>query len=382
MINVADVIIKSVIGKRIFMSKYYEARIAKLQKLLAKLNLDGMIVYQGFNTKYLTGFEGGTGDGIVIVGKKNARLITDARYEEDYKNRLPEVVDFKVTRDYYGVAVETAQEFGIKKLAFEASLPYDIYDYLDELLPADIDFDALPKAIEVLREVKDAQELEALRKAANASVKAFKDLLPFIKPGKTEREVANELDRLQKIYGAQKASFDTIVASGYRSALPHGEATDKVIENGELVTIDFGYYVDGYTSDVTRTIAVGNVSDELKTIYEIIKQANQNAIDVVKPGISGSEIDKVARDYITEHGYGQQFNHGGGHGVGLDIHEGPAISPRSSDEMQVGHLLTIEPGIYLANQGGVRIEDDVIVTTDGFENLTASLPKDLIVIEE
>lgn len=382
MINVADVIIKSVIGKRIFMSKYYEARIAKLQKLLAKLNLDGMIVYQGFNTKYLTGFEGGTGDGIVIVGKKNARLITDARYEEDYKNRLPEVVDFKVTRDYYGVAVETAQEFGIKKLAFEASLPYDIYDYLDELLPADIDFDALPKAIEVLREVKDVQELEALRKAANVSVKAFKDLLPFIKTGKTEREVANELDRLQKIYGAQKASFDTIVASGYRSALPHGEATDKVIENGELVTIDFGYYVDGYTSDVTRTIAVGNVSDELKTIYEIVKQANQNAIDVVKPGISGSEIDKVARDYITEHGYGQQFNHGGGHGVGLDIHEGPAISPRSSDEMQVGHLLTIEPGIYLANQGGVRIEDDVIVTTDGFENLTAALSKDLIVIEE
>lgn len=382
MINVADVIIKLVIGKRIFMSKYYEARIAKLQKLLAKLNLDGMIVYQGFNTKYLTGFEGGTGDGIVVIGKKNARLITDARYEEDYKNRLPEGVDFKVTRDYYGVAVETAQKFGIKKLAFEASLPYDIYDYLDELLPADIDFDALPKAIEVLREVKDTQELEALRKAANASVKAFKDLLPFIKPGKTEREVANELDRLQKKYGSQKASFDTIVASGYRSALPHGEATDKVIENGELVTIDFGYYVDGYTSDVTRTIAVGNVSDELKTIYEIVKQANQNAIDVVKPGISGSEIDKVARDYITEHGYGQQFNHGGGHGVGLDIHEGPAISPRSSDEMQVGHLLTIEPGIYLANQGGVRIEDDIIVTADGFENLTVALPKDLIVIEE
>ncbi|MGO0154161.1 aminopeptidase P family protein [Leuconostoc mesenteroides] len=364
------------------MSKYYEARIAKLQKLLAKLNLDGMIVYQGFNTKYLTGFEGGTGDGIVVVGKKHARLITDARYEEDYKDRLPEDVGLKITRDYYGVAVKTAQEFGIKKLAFEASLPYDIYDYLDELLPADIDFDALPKAIEVLREVKDVQELEALRKAANASVKAFKDLLSFIKPGKTEREVANELDRLQKKYGAQKASFDTIVASGYRSALPHGEATDKVIENGELVTIDFGYYVDGYTSDVTRTIAVGNVSDELKNIYEIVKQANQNAIDVVKPGISGSEIDKVARDYITEHGYGKQFNHGGGHGVGLDIHEGPAISPRSSDEMQVGHLLTIEPGIYLANQGGVRIEDDVVVTADGFENLTASLSKDLVVIEE
>lgn len=362
------------------MTKYYEARLKKLQALLTKLDLDGMIVYQGFNTKYLTGFEGGTGDGVVIVSLNQARLITDARYEEDYKNRLPEGVDLKITRAYYEDAVATAQEFGIKHLAFEADLPYNIYDYLDELLPANIEFDALPSAIETLREVKDESELAALRLAATASVKAFQDLIPFIQPGKTEREVANELDRLQKKYGAEKASFDTIVASGYRSALPHGEATDKVIADGELVTIDFGYYVDGYTSDVTRTIAVGQVSDELKEIYDIVKQAKENAIAIVKPGISGSEIDKVARDYITEHGYGQQYNHGGGHGVGLDIHEGPAISPRSSDEMQVGHLLTIEPGIYLGGKGGVRIEDDVIVTADGYENLTADLSKDFLMI--
>ncbi|GMA70640.1 Xaa-Pro dipeptidase [Leuconostoc litchii] len=362
------------------MSKYYEARISKLQKLLKKLNLDGMIVYQGFNTKYLTGFDGGTGDGVVVVGREQVRLITDARYEEDYKNRLPEGVGIEITRDYYGVAVKTAEEFGIKKLAFEADMPYDIYDYFDEMLPADIDFDALPKAIETLREVKDEKELKALRKAAEASIKAFQDLLPFIKPGKTEQEVANELDRLQKLYGAQKASFDTIVASGYRSALPHGEATEKVIQSGELVTIDFGYYVDDYTSDVTRTIAVGDINDELKNIYAVVKQANENAVAVVKPGISGSEIDKVARDYIIDHGYGEQYNHGGGHGVGLDIHEGPSISPRSSDEMQAGHLLTIEPGIYIPNQGGVRIEDDVIVTADGYENLTATLTKELIII--
>lgn len=363
------------------MTNYFESRIAKLQKLLKKLDLDGLVVYQGANTKYLTGFDGGTGDGVVVVGPDRARLITDARYEEDYKDRLPEGVDFMVTRAYYEAAAQTAVEFGIKRLGFEASMPYAVYDVMDELLPADISFDAVPEAIEALREVKDEAELAALRRAADASIKAFNDLMTFIKPGMTERQVANELDRLQKFYGAEKASFDTIVASGHRAALPHGEATDKVIAPGELVTIDFGYYVDDYTSDITRTIAIGEVDEELQKIYHIVKQANENAIDVIKPGISGSEVDRVAREYITEHGYGEAYNHSTGHGVGLDIHEGPALSARSSDEMQAGHLLTIEPGIYLAGKGGVRIEDDVIVTPTGYENLTASLPKDLLVIE-
>lgn len=363
------------------MTKHLELRISKLQKLLKKLNLDGLIVYQGANMKYLTEFNGGTGDGVVVVGVDSVRLITDARYEEDYKTRLPEGVDLKITRAYYEEAVATVVAFQIKKLAFESDLPYNVYDYIDELLPADISFDALPAAIEVLREAKDDSELTALRKAANASVKAFNDLLPYIKAGITERQVANELDRLQKHYGAEKASFDTIVASGYRSALPHGEATDKVIEDGDVVTIDFGYYVDGYTSDITRTIAVGNISDELKEVYAIVHQANKNAIEVVKPGISGSEVDRVARDYITEHGYGTAYNHSTGHGVGLDIHEGPALSARSSDELQEGHLLTIEPGVYLSGLGGVRIEDDIIVTKDGYENLTDGITKDLIIIE-
>lgn len=268
------------------MTKYFEARITKLQKLLKKLSLDGMIVYQGANTKYLTGFDGGTGDGVIVIGRNQARLITDSRYETDYSHRLPAGVDLKITRAYYEEAVATAVEFNIKQLAFEADLPYNIYDYIDELLPADIAFDALPSAVEALREIKDDSELAALRNAAQASVHAFNELLPLIKVGMTERQVANELDRLQKKYGAEKASFDTIVASGYRSALPHGEATDKAIESGDLVTIDFGYYVANYTSDVTRTIAVGNISDELKEVYAVVKQANENAIGIIKPGIS------------------------------------------------------------------------------------------------
>ena len=179
------------------MTNYFESRIAKLQKLLKKLDLDGLVVYQGANTKYLTGFDGGTGDGVVVVGPDRARLITDARYEEDYKDRLPEGVDFMVTRAYYEAAAQTAVEFGIKRLGFEASMPYAVYDVMDELLPADISFDAVPEAIEALREVKDEAELAALRRAADASIKAFNDLMTFIKPGMTERQVANELDRLQ-----------------------------------------------------------------------------------------------------------------------------------------------------------------------------------------
>ncbi|MDF7626587.1 aminopeptidase P family protein [Lactobacillaceae bacterium L1_55_11] len=359
---------------------YLEDRIKKLQKLLKKLDLDGMLVYQGFNMDYLTGFTGGTGDGIVVVGPESAQLITDARYEDEYREALPENVSFAVTRDYFGQAVDTVQKMGVKKLGFEADMPYNVFEYFDENLPGDVSFDAVPEAIEALREAKDDLEIKALKAATAASVKAFNDLLKFIKPGQTELEVANELDRLQKHYGGSKPSFDTIVASGARAALPHGSATDKVLEPGDLVTIDFGYYLDGYTSDITRTIAIGEIDPELKKIYEIVKQANIDAIDIIKPGISTDEIDRVARDYITEHGYGEQYKHSTGHGVGLNIHEGPVLRSSAGDEVQVGNLLTIEPGIYLAGKGGVRIEDDILVTPEGHENLTAGITKDLVVI--
>ncbi|CAH1853582.1 M24 family metallopeptidase [Convivina praedatoris] len=360
---------------------YLENRIHKLQQLLQKMGLDGLIVTEGYNLRYLTGFKGGTGDGLLVVGLHEARLITDARYQTEYQDQLPEDVSLVITREYYAEAVKTVAEFGIKQLAFEASLSYEIYNYIEELLPADISLDALPGAIESLREAKDEQEITAIKKATQASVKAFNELLNFIKVGQTERQVADELDRLQKKFGGSKPSFDTIVASGYRSALPHGEATDKVIEAGDLVTIDFGYYVDGYTSDVTRTIAMGQIDPELEKIYNIVKEANAEAIDVVKPGIATAEVDRVARQYIEERGYGQYYNHGTGHGAGLNIHEGPVLTVNAGDEVLAGNLLTIEPGIYLPERGGVRIEDDILVTPQGHENLTEGISKELIIID-
>nr|MCH9869566.1 Xaa-Pro peptidase family protein [Serratia marcescens] len=250
---------------------YYEKRIKKLQALLKKLDLQGLVVANGSNMRYLTGFTGGTGDGLVLVSLADAALITDARYENEYVDALPEGVSFQVTRDYYGEAVKQAVAFGIEKLGFEADLPFANYELLDDLLPANISFDAVPGAVEALREVKDEAEVAALRKAAEASTKAFNQLMTEIKAGWTEKQVADRLDVLQKQYGGEKPSFDTIVASGARSAMAHGTATDKKLEKGDLVTIDFGYYVDGYTSDVTRTFAIGEIDPELAKIYAIVK---------------------------------------------------------------------------------------------------------------
>jgi Xaa-Pro aminopeptidase len=363
------------------MTVVHNERITKLQKLLSQLDIDGLLIYQGFNLNYLLGFDGGTGDGVAVISQKKARLITDARYEEAYKDALPDGVQFDVTRDYFGRAVQAVKDFGIKVLGFENTMPYVYWDALDEQLPASVDLKPVPGVVEALREVKDATEIEALRRANAISIQAFNALLPFIKAGVTEREVANELDRLAKKYGAEKASFDTIVASGVNSAKPHGTASDKVIASGELVTIDFGYYVEGYTSDITRTVAVGAVDDELQTIYHIVREAKNRAVAAVKAGVPANVIDQAARDYITENGYGEAFNHSTGHGVGLDVHEGPGLAARLTDELMAGQILTIEPAIYLAGKGGVRIEDDVIVTADGMENLTADLPTDLLVLD-
>ncbi|GAP00477.1 M24 family metallopeptidase [Fructobacillus ficulneus] len=359
---------------------FYEERLTKFQKLLQKLELQGMIISNASNMNYLIGFSGVPGDGVLVVSQDKAAFITDARYENEYTGTLPEGVDLAITRQYYPKAVEIVKEYGIDQLGFESDLPYAFYEELDDLLPEGVSFDAVPGAVEALRETKDDQEAAALRKATQVSIKAFNALLKEVKVGMTEKEVANRLDVLQKEFGAEKPSFETIVASGYRSAMPHGMASDKKLEAGDLVTVDFGYYVDGYTSDVTRTFALGEIDPELKKIYEIVKEANEITIEVLKPGVSGSEVDRVARDFITEHGYGEQYQHSTGHGAGLDIHEGPYLSSRSSDEIVAGNLLTVEPGIYLAGKGGVRIEDDILVTKDGHENLTADLPKDLVVV--
>lgn len=358
-----------------------KTRIENVRRLFEPLGIDGLIIANGTNMQYLTGFTGGTGDGLVLIGRENAALITDARYEEDYREQLDDAVQLLVTRDYWGVAMAAAKRFKIENLGFEDTLPFRDFDFLDENFDG-VDIAPVPALLEAIREVKDEAELAKLRRAAQVAVEAFNEMVPQLHVGMTEREVANLLDRIAKEKGADKPSFDTIVASGYRGALPHGTYTDKVIEAGELVTIDFGYYVDGYTSDITRTLAFGELDEESQRIYDVTLAAQQATIAAVKPGVGNAQLDKIARDIITEAGFGKYYNHSTGHGIGLDIHEGPLLSANSpaEDVIQAGMLLTIEPGIYLAGKGGVRIEDDVIVTPTGYENLTAGIPTSLIVV--
>ncbi|CAH0419303.1 M24 family metallopeptidase [Periweissella ghanensis] len=355
----------------------YQSRVTKLKKLLQMSELDGIIIANGDNMRYLSGFLGGNGDGLVVVSQAGLSVITDARYEEELGQLMDDDATLVITRNYYQAAADIIEKQDLQRVGFEDDLAFKIFDLLDELIVAE-EFLPVPGIVEAMREIKDATELAALQRACDVSIAAFNAVLPKIKVGMTELEISNELDYEARKRGAQKASFDTIVASGWRGALPHGLASDKPIAAGELVTVDFGYFVDGYTSDITRTFAVGAVEPELEKIYTLVQTAQKLVIEAVFNGVPSSELDRIGRDYITQAGYGKEFNHGMGHGIGLAIHEGPNISRTLPDEMVTNNLLTIEPGIYVPNLGGVRIEDDIVVTETGYVNLTAALPTDLI----
>lgn len=354
-------------------------RINNIKESLVENEIDALIVTNGSNMKYLTSFAGGKGDGVVLVTMQKLYLITDMRYEEEFNPLKNDDFELVITNDYYQTTADIIKKMNINVVGFENDLEFKLFELLDEIVIAD-DFFAVNNLIEKIREIKDEQEIDALQKACDISIEAFNLTIKKIHPGMTELEISNELDYQARKLGAQKASFDTIVASGFRGVLPHGVASNKEVKDGELITIDFGYYVDGYTSDITRTIALGEISSEQKNIYQVVKKAQELVIDNVFNGVTSFELDNVGRKYITKSGYGKYFNHGMGHGVGLDIHEGPNISKVLQDEMVTNNLLTIEPGIYVPNVGGVRIEDDILVLASGYKNLTQKLTTDLIQI--
>jgi Xaa-Pro aminopeptidase len=234
--------------------------------------------------------------------------------------------------------------------------------------------------VETMTMIKTEDEIDAIIKAVNIGDQVFTKILESIKPGVTELEVSAEISYQAKKLGGEGDAFEVIVASGERTALPHGLATDRKIKKNELVTIDFGCRYKGFNSDMTRTVSVGKVSTELQKIYDIVRVAQQRAIDKAKPGMNGRELDNVARDYITLHGYGSKFGHGTGHGIGIEVHEIPIIAQRGERFLlEAGQVFTIEPGIYVEGVGGVRIEDDVLVTADGVTALNKST-KDLLVL--
>ena len=352
-------------------------RVKKLQQHLATHAIDALLVTKRENIRYLSGFTGSSG--VLVISEQQAYFITDFRYTEQANDQVHgyEIVELKTS--LIQSVSDVVEKDGIKRLGVEQDAmtlgQYRAYE--KEVQTTLVETSGI---VEKLRLIKDEAEIKIMKEAAAIADAAFTHIQTFIRPGRTEREVANELEMFMRSKGADSSSFDMIVASGVRSALPHGVASDKVIESGELVTLDFGAYYQGYCSDITRTLAVGPISDELRRIYDTVLEAQLAGVAGTKAGITGIEADALTRDVIKQAGYGEYFGHSTGHGLGMEVHEAPGLSFRSETILEPGMVVTIEPGIYIAGVGGCRIEDDVVITEDGCVRLTQS-PKELITLE-
>lgn len=351
-------------------------RVEKLRKKMQEENLDSFLITSPYNLRYLTNFTGTTG--LAVITLEKAFFITDFRYTEQ---AAAQAQGFEIIKNVGLIFEEVAnlvQKEGLRELGFEeTTVSFLEYSVLEEIIDAQLI--PISGMIEELREIKDEEEIAIIEKACSIADLAYDHILKMIQPGMTEIEVANQLDFYMRSLGASGVSFETIVASGLRSAMPHGVASKKIIEQGDLITIDFGCYYEGYVSDMTRTFAIGDPGEQLKEIYQIVLEAQLAVLEVAKPGVTGKQLDAVARDYITKHGYGEAFGHSTGHGIGLEIHEGPNVSVRAEKQFVPGNIITDEPGIYLPGIGGVRIEDDLLITSDGNRVLTHS-PKELIIL--
>ncbi|MGD7007803.1 M24 family metallopeptidase [Metabacillus sp. 84] len=349
----------------------------KLRHSFKDSGIDGLLLTSEYNRKYATGFTGSAG--LAIISESKAVLITDFRYTEQAAKQAQGFEIIQHTGSIAEEAAVQAKKLGIVKLGFEQDhVTFASYEGFKKAMGG-IELVPVSGAVEKLRLIKSPSEIKILKEAAQIADAAYSHILHFVRPGLKEIDVSNELEFFMRKNGAASSSFDIIVASGFRSALPHGAASDKVIESGDLVTLDFGAYYKGYCSDITRTFAVGEPSDKLKEIYSVVLEAQLRGMNGIKAGMTGKEADALTRDLITEKGYGEYFGHSTGHGLGMEVHEGPALSKRSETILEPGMVVTVEPGIYIAGLGGVRIEDDTVVTETGNESLTSS-PKELIIL--
>ena len=343
--------------------------IEKAKKVMEDLELDGILLTDLYNIRYFTGFTGTTGIG--LISKKGNFFFSDFRYKEQGKLEV-EKEDFEfveVSRGALNKIGEYVEKLGIRKLGIEdKQVTVSYYKELKNTFQAELI--GVENKLQLIRMIKTNKEIEIIKRAIEISDYSFQETIKVIKKGMTEKEIAAHIEYMQRKMGADDTSFATIVASGVRSAMPHGVASDKKIEEDEFITIDFGCYYDGYVSDMTRTIYFGNnISDKHKEIYNTVLNAQLMGVNNIKSGMLTSEIDKIVRDYITEKGYGDKFGHGLGHGIGLEIHEAPALSPVTNTVLEENMVVTVEPGIYVEGFGGVRIEDDVVITKSGCEIL-------------
>lgn len=353
-----------------------QQRIEKFETKLAQSDIDGMLITGQKNIYYLTGFWGT--EATVFISKQHRIFVTDARYSLIAKEVVTDfdIIESRVALEEIAKIIEGS---GVLRIGFDNQVTYSYYQHLTTIF-SDYELVAKNHFIEELRMIKDEKEIETIRQACRISDQAFLDVLDFIQPDQTtEMQVNHFLDYRMRQLGAEGASFEFIVASGCRSAMPHGVASDKVIRSGETLTLDFGCYYQHYVSDITRTIHIGHVSDQEREIYDVVLRANQTLIAQAKAGMTYCDFDRIPREIIDKAGYGAHFTHGIGHGIGLDIHEQPYFG-KSDNLLRAGMVVTDEPGIYLDHQYGVRIEDDILITDTGCEVLT-SAPKELIVLK-
>ena len=352
----------------------------KVAACLEQYHLDAMLLTGEANRFYASGFHSSGTDGVALVTRQKNYYFTDSRYTEAAERTIKgaELREIGRGRGYTALLSEAIEEQSITRMGFEdASMTVQEYERYRKALACEL----VPASDLMwnLRVVKDPEELEALTAAQRIAERALEDILQEIRPGVTEKEIAARLQYLMLHYGASDMSFDPIVVSGPNGSLPHGVPSEKEIQAGEFVTMDFGCIYKGYCSDMTRTVAVGYVTDEMRTVYETVLQAQLAGIAAARGGATGKEVDGAARSVIDAAGYGAYFGHSFGHGVGVEIHESPNASPLNEKPMPAGAVISAEPGIYLPGKLGVRIEDVIVLTEDGCRNLTKA-PKELLVL--
>jgi len=352
-------------------------RLEKLKKVFEAIDCEAILISKNENYVYFSGFNGSYA--YLLVMKDKILLFTDFRYVEQALFQAPNCELVKVTTDFKEILKEELVKYNIKKLGFESNIiSFKSYKELNVTL-TDVTLLPIEDEIDNIRMVKDKEELTKIEKAVEIADKTFKHILEYIRPNIREIEIAAEMEYFMKKNGAKGQSFETIVASGYRSSMPHGVASDKLIENGDSIVLDFGSIYEGYCSDMTRTVFLGSPKEDMLKVYNIVLNAQNQAIDYIKEGLSGIEVDLYARKFINDAGYEKNFGHGLGHGVGLEVHEEPRVSPSGRKALLKNMVVTIEPGIYLSGIGGVRIEDMVVVGDKKSKVLTKST-KEIIIL--
>lgn len=362
------------------MSGICKNRIEKLRKIL-KLENEAAMITNEINVGYFSGFH--HNEGVMLITQTSATLFVDFRYIEAAQ-KYAECDVKRITSGFSDSVAELCKSENINRIYLEASditlSSFNNYKKCFDKNSIELDAStALDEKISDIRIIKTYDEFQKILKAQQIAEEAYLEVLNYIKPNVSERSIALELEYLMKKKGAERVSFDLITITGNKTSLPHGVPGDELISLGDFFTMDFGAVYDGYHSDTTRTVAVGNATDEMKNVYSIVLNAQLAALDTIKSGVKSSDVDKAAREIIEQSGYGKYFGHATGHGVGLEIHESPSVSPKSETVLSKGMVITDEPGIYLPDKFGVRIEDMLFVTDNGCKNFV-TLPKELIIV--